>query len=116
MKPETYRKLIAEHPELKGLYIFVPKGKDGRHAHYRRRAVTYDDRRARSPGQLKVQIDFAEAAVKVRGKKGVSDEGLPLGAVAVRNGLTGKQVKEPEHVKELRKALKAIGTIAELAR
>ena len=116
MKPETYAKVIAEHPELKGLFIYVPEGKDGRHAHYRRRAITYDNRRARSSGQLKVQLDFAEAAVKVRGKTGLSKDGMPLGAVAVKKGLTGTQTKEPEHIKELRKALRAVGTIAEFAR
>ena len=114
MNEAQFAKLVQQRPDLARFFHFVRIGKDGRRGYYRRIPVTYRDRWARPPSQLRVQVAFGEAAQSIHGKGGLAESGQPLGADAVKKAMKGKEFKKHKWELAIEKLTTAMKKLVEV--
>lgn len=114
MNEAEFAELVRERPDLARHFHYVCSGKDGRSGYYRRIPSTYYDPKARSLGQLKLQIAVGKTARRAYGKKGFDEEGVPIVASETKKAVKGRRFKKDkwrEIVKELEESLREIAEV-----
>lgn len=119
MNEAEFRRLLEERPDLARQCHFVKRRlKDGSPGYFRKVPRIYTDRKARSEGQLKVQLTFAKAARNAYGKRGFrfNREGRPVPVVAAecKKAVEGKRFRKPkmkEIIKMLEEGIRGIGEV-----
>lgn len=109
MNEQEYRELIRRHPEYKGLFVFVRRGK----GFWARRPQWYKDPSVRTKAQKEAQLEFGELGYKAYGKKGFDRKGLPIVASEKRK-MKGKKFTIPRWQRianEIKESLKEIAIV-----
>ena len=114
MNEAQFQRLCEERPDLAKYFQYVRPGKSGGSGFYRRVSRIYKDRRARPATLLRSQVAFGEAAQGVYGTKGLSEEGLPVAASAIKRRLRGKQFRKGKVELAIEKLTKAFEEAAEI--
>lgn len=117
MNKEQFAKLVQERPDLAKYFQFIPSGRDGRRAYYRRIPKTYYDVSARPRSQLRTQLEFTKITNNLyhRNLRGLKD-GLPLAASEVRNKMRGRRFKLPPWEEAILKLTRAFKEVKKVVR
>jgi hypothetical protein len=116
MKAVEFEELKRRYPTFATLFHWVGPGGHIREGYYRRIPRTYYDVHARPRSQLESQLAFSKVARNLYAKniKGFDENGVPLIASKIGEGLKGKKFTKPQWQRimdELRESLKEVGEV-----